>query len=440
MTFYGLTAAGTQVNIEAANDTVFNDINAYSAPNVLSDIYGGSSANRAQTMVIVFSSPASGISFRYNPAGASGSATVFQAYSASGALLGSFSDPNATGDGVWYLETIPFANVGKVEIQAPSAGWGHYIDDLTFTPGSPGGTLVNFDLAGISAFTDVTTQYAAQGVTFYGLTAAGTQVNIEAANDTVFNDINAYSAPNVLSDIYGGSSANRAQTMVIVFSSPASGISFRYNPAGASGSATVFQAYSASGALLGSFSDPNATGDGVWYLETIPFANVGKVEIQAPSAGWGHYIDDLTFTPGSPGGTLVNFDLAGISAFTDVTTQYTAQGVTFYGLTAAGTQVNIEAANDTVFNDINAYSAPNVLSDIYGGSSANRAQTMVIVFSSPASGISFRYNPAGASGSATVFQAYSASGALLGQFFGPQCDGRRGLVSGDDSLRQRGQG
>ncbi|MGD0413682.1 MAG: hypothetical protein ABSC18_18490 [Verrucomicrobiota bacterium] len=169
---------------------------------------------------------------------------------------------------------------------------------LTMTA-SAAQTVVNFDLASITAFTDVTSQYAAQGVTFYGLTAAGAQVNIEAANDSVFGDIDAFSPPNVLSDYYGGSSANRAQTMVIVFSTPASGISFEYNPAGAAGSSTVFQAYNSSGALLGSFSDPNATGDGVWYLETIPYANVAKVEIQAPSAGWGHYIDNLTFSLGS---------------------------------------------------------------------------------------------------------------------------------------------
>ena len=38
--------------------------------------------------------------------------------------------------------------MGKVEIQAPSAGWGHYIDDLIFTPGSVEANLSAITLSG----------------------------------------------------------------------------------------------------------------------------------------------------------------------------------------------------------------------------------------------------------------------------------------------------
>jgi hypothetical protein len=165
-------------------------------------------------------------------------------------------------------------------------------------------TLVNFDASGITAFTDVTTQYAAQGVTFSGVTDAGSSVNIEAADNSVFGDVNAFSSPNVLSDFYGGNAGNRAHIMEINFTTPASGISFEYNPAGSLGSGTVFDVYNAAHVLVNSFSDPSAIGDGVWYLESVPNVNVSEVDIVNPTPGWGHYIDDLRFTSSVPDGGM----------------------------------------------------------------------------------------------------------------------------------------
>jgi hypothetical protein len=164
-------------------------------------------------------------------------------------------------------------------------------------------TFIDFNAPGISALTDVTTQYAAQGVTFSGVTDGGTTVNIEAFNDTYFyTDVNALpGSPNVLANYYGGSINNRAHIMQINFASPASGVSFEYNPAGTgTGVNTVFDVYNAAHTLVDSFSDPSATGDGIWYLETIPNADVSQVDIVSPQSGWGQYIDNLEFTEDPP--------------------------------------------------------------------------------------------------------------------------------------------
>lgn len=175
--------------------------------------------------------------------------------------------------------------------QNPSSGPG--APPQTFIPGDP---LITFDDPGITVLQPVTTQYAAEGVTFSGVDWSGNPVALDAANNTLYNDVDAYSPPNVLSDFYGGSVGNRAQIMQINFSSPASGISFYYNPAGYLGANTVFNAYNSSGTLIASFSDPNATGDGVWYLESIGVTGVSWLDIVSPGVGWGHYIDNLQFT------------------------------------------------------------------------------------------------------------------------------------------------
>ncbi len=164
-------------------------------------------------------------------------------------------------------------------------------------------TFIDFNAPGISALTDVTTQYAAQGVTFSGVTDSGATVNLEAFNDTYFyTDVNALpGSPNVLANYYGGSINNRAHIMQINFTSPASGVSFEYNPAGnGTGVDTVFDVYNSSHTLVDSFSDPGAIGDGIWYLETLPNADISQVDIVSPTSGWGQYIDNLEFTEDPP--------------------------------------------------------------------------------------------------------------------------------------------
>ena len=162
--------------------------------------------------------------------------------------------------------------------------------------GNAQATFVDFDAPGIGNLTDVTTQYAAEGVTFSGVTDGGQTVNIEAADNSVFGDVDPVSPPNALSNFYDGDPFSRAHIMQIDFSSAASDVSFYYNPAGGLGDETVFNVYNTSDALIDSFSDPNATGDGAWYLESINLSDIGEVDIVNPTPGWGHYIDNLSFT------------------------------------------------------------------------------------------------------------------------------------------------
>jgi hypothetical protein len=157
--------------------------------------------------------------------------------------------------------------------------------------------FVNFDDPSIGNLQPVTTQYAAEGVVFSGVTWDGQTVALDAnQQDDPFDDVNPPSAPNALSDYYGGDPEARAEIMQIDFLAPASDISFLYNPAGDAGVDTVFNVYNTSDVLIDSFSDPNASGDGVYYTETIDMSGVGEVDIVAPEQGWGHYIDNLTFT------------------------------------------------------------------------------------------------------------------------------------------------
>jgi len=161
-----------------------------------------------------------------------------------------------------------------------------------------GDPFIDFNAPGLGFLTDITTQYAAEGVTFSGVAWGGGAVTLQTFNNSYFSDVNALApSPNVLSDYYGGSPYTRAQTIQINFTSPASDVSFEYNPAGYLGADTVFDVYNTSDVLVDSFSDPNATGDnGNWYLETIPGSDVGQVDIVAPTEGWGHYVDNLQFT------------------------------------------------------------------------------------------------------------------------------------------------
>jgi len=159
-------------------------------------------------------------------------------------------------------------------------------------------TTVNFDNQGFVALQDVTTQYAPQGVTFQGITDGGSPVNLEVADNTVFSDNNPPSLPFSLSNFYNHDPNSRAHIMEILFSGPVSGISFQYNGAGSLGANTVFNVFNNLGTLVDSFSDAAAT-DSNFHLINVSDLSVGEIDIVNPTSGWGHYIDDLTFSPSS---------------------------------------------------------------------------------------------------------------------------------------------
>jgi hypothetical protein len=154
--------------------------------------------------------------------------------------------------------------------------------------------VITFDDLGLPPLGDVTTQYAAQGVTFQGFTDGGVPVNLEVADNGVFADNNPPSPPMSLSNFYNQDPFSRAHIMRIVFSGPADSISLMYNGAGGLGSSTLFDAYSPSSVLLGEFTVPSAV-DSDFHLVSIPVSGVGYLDIVNPAPGWGHYIDNLSF-------------------------------------------------------------------------------------------------------------------------------------------------
>ncbi len=119
--------------------------------------------------------------------------------------------------------------------------------------------------------------------------------------------------------------------------------------------------------------------------------------------------------PCSAKASLVTFDDMGFVNFDDVTTQYSALGVTFQGL-EDGTPVALEAVDDTVFLDNTPPSPPMSLSNFYNDNQYLRADAMVINFLVPASSIEFDYNGAGSDGANTVFNLYDFSSVLVGSF------------------------
>jgi hypothetical protein len=276
------------------------------------------------------------------------------------------------------------------------------------------GVLITFDDLGLAPLGDVTTQYAAQGVTFQGFTDAGSLTNIEVAGSSVFSDVNPPSLPYSLSNFYNHDKNQRARIMRIRFATPASNIGFVYDGAGPSGSSTTFKVYSPAGVLLNTFQVASAT-DSAFHPVNVPNVNVGYLDIVSPSAGWGHYIDNLQFESCSCGGSIT-FDTLGLPPLGDVTTQYAPQGAVFQGFTDAGAPANIEVADNTVFSDVNPPSLPYSLSNFYNHDKNQRTRIMRIRFTSPASGIGLMYDGAGASGANTTFNVYSPAGVLLNSF------------------------
>jgi hypothetical protein len=155
-------------------------------------------------------------------------------------------------------------------------------------------TLITFDDVGLTALDDITTQYAGLGVTFGGITDSGASVNIAVSGNSVFPDNNPVSAPLSLSNFYGQSGGNRAHIMQIIFTSSASGISFYYNGAGGLGASTIFNVYDTTHTLLSSFSVASAI-DSSYHLVSVANQGVGEIDVVNPTAGWGHYLDNLSF-------------------------------------------------------------------------------------------------------------------------------------------------
>jgi hypothetical protein len=170
---------------------------------------------------------------------------------------------------------------------------------VTAIANSTRATLITFDDQGFANLQACTTQYAPQGVVFAGVADDGSAVSVDVSDSTTFGDVNPYSTPFSLSNFYNNNSGLRAHILRIIFLGPVSNVSFEYNPAGGEGSSTLFDVYNASSSLIDSFSDSSATGAGVWYLESVNMTGISEVDIVNPSSGWGHYIDNLSFTPSS---------------------------------------------------------------------------------------------------------------------------------------------
>ncbi len=120
--------------------------------------------------------------------------------------------------------------------------------------------------------------------------------------------------------------------------------------------------------------------------------------------------------PGSAQATTVTFDDMGFVNFDDVTTQYSALGVTFQGYVSSN-PVALEVVDHTVFMDNTPPSPPMSLSNFYNNDKYARADTMVINFLAPVSNIELDYNGAGSYGSTTAFNLYDfSSNTLVGSF------------------------
>jgi hypothetical protein len=172
---------------------------------------------------------------------------------------------------------------------------------------SANAALITFDDKGFVNFDDVTTQYAADGVIFSGL-ENDAAVNLEAVDGTVFSDSTPASPPMSLSNFFNDNSGLRADVMSFNFLAPASGIEFDYNPAGSRGVNSTVNLYNSFDSLISSYTIGSLytvmTTPNHWRV-VVPDGGVSRLDLLQPDDDWGHYVDNLSFTPVPEPGTLL---------------------------------------------------------------------------------------------------------------------------------------
>lgn len=138
------------------------------------------------------------------------------------------------------------------------------------------------DFATLPQNTEVTTQYAGQGVTFRGLEDGG-----EVA--TVTADFSSETGDRYLSNCYPTRCGSRADILEINFTEAASDVSWTLDSEG--GLSITFNAYDGGGALLDTF---DATGDGVIF-GFGSLSGISRIDALQPNDGWGWGLAKLTF-------------------------------------------------------------------------------------------------------------------------------------------------
>jgi hypothetical protein len=152
---------------------------------------------------------------------------------------------------------------------------------LVVSASAAGATTV-IDFASVPQNTEVTTQYAGQGVTFRGLEDGG-----EVA--TVTADFPSPTGDRYFSNCYPTRCASRADILEISFTEGASDVSWTLDSEG--GLSITFNAYDDGGALLQTF---DGTGDGVIF-GFGSLSGIARIDALQPNDGWGWGLAQLTF-------------------------------------------------------------------------------------------------------------------------------------------------
>ncbi len=145
------------------------------------------------------------------------------------------------------------------------------------------GASTVIDFATLPENTEVTTQFAGQGVTFRGL-ENGSEVATVAA------DFTSLTGDRYLSNCYPSRCGLRADILEISFSSTVGGVSWLLDSEGSF--SITFNAYDSSGSLLETFA---ATGDGV--VVGFSSSGISRIDALQPTDDWGWGLAKLTFDP-----------------------------------------------------------------------------------------------------------------------------------------------